>query len=249
MKQISSLQHPLVKHWYKLKNDAKYRKETNRVLIEGKNSIQDLARKDLILRLATLEPHPEIAATETFIISASILQKISSVETSDGIIAELERPEYALKKHYTRLVVLDRIQDPGNLGTIIRSAHALGWDGVFLLPGCTDPFSSKALRSTKGAAFLLPIVTGSWQELVDLCEKESLAIVIADTDGKQPSSIVQTKIALVLGNEGQGAEPPESVPHDKVTIAMKEGCDSLNVACAASILLYCLQGSHKERLS
>lgn len=240
MRVISSLEHPLVKHWVKLKNDAGYRRETKRVLFEGKNGIEDLSKTIPIARLLTLSETCMIKCEEHIHISTAVLKKITSVETSDGIIAELERPEEKLPEDVQRLVVFDRIQDPGNLGTIIRTAFSLGWDAIFLLPGCCDPFNPKAIRASKGSCFLLPLYTGSWDELTHLCQSKGITLVAAQMQGEALGTSSFKKIALVLGNEGEGVMIPDGTTHKKITIKMQKGSDSMNVAAAAAILLYCL---------
>lgn len=240
MKPLTSLEHPLVKYWAKLKSSASFRKEHNRILIEGIKLIQDVAKTHKILRLISTNAQCDIQADESFFISQPILNKLTSVETSDGILAEIELPHMAPLTTFTKIVVLDRIQDPGNLGTIIRSALSLGWEGVYLLPGCCDPYNDKALRSAKAATFNLPLYSGSWEELAAACKKNGAEIVVSDMNGEDVKTAHFAKIALVLGNEGQGVSISKDVAHSKVKIPMHGSFDSLNVAIAGAILMYTL---------
>ena len=236
MKEITSLQHPLVKYWSKLVQDSRFRKDEARALLEGKNCLPNLPIERLIVTDASLIPKG-VQAKELYLVSDAIIKKITQVQSPEGIIAELALPKMTPLTGAKRVVVADRIQDPGNLGTLIRSSLAFGWEGLFLLPGSVDPFNDKALRAAKGATFSLPLFSGTWEELALL----ELPVVVADTRGEAPSAFSPSSMALVLGNEAQGAAVPNSIPYRKVTLAMHGATESLNVAIAGSILLYLFQ--------
>ena len=244
MKEIFSAQHPLIKYWTNLRSDAHFRKTEGTVLLEGKNCIQDICKstraKCLIVTDPTIIPKG-ILADDIYIVTDALMNKISGVKSPEGIIAELYMPKNAPFSNVKKILVADRIQDPGNLGTLIRSSLAFGWDGIFILPGTSDPFNDKALRAAKGATFLLPIYSGGWKELQDMLKTNNLKLVVADTTGKAPSSFLHTAMALVLGNEAQGAQIPSELPYEQVTLNMQGAMESLNVAVAGSILLYLYQ--------
>src|SRR5260221_6243786 len=151
MKEISSAAHPLVKYWVRLRSDAAFRRKEKRLLVEGLKCIQDVASKLPIKRLISLDEMPTFLCDEAIIVTHTILEKISGLETSDGLIAEFEMPAAQNLKGLSHILVCDRIQDPGNIGTLIRTALSLGWEGIFFLPGCADPFNDKALRAAKSA--------------------------------------------------------------------------------------------------
>lgn len=239
MKSITSLEHPLVKYWVRLKTPH-FRKEHNRLLIEGLKLVQDVAKNHKLLRLITTRDDIKVDAEESYLVSTSVLKKISGVEASEGVVAELAVPAAQPLDLFSKIVVLDRIQDPGNLGAIIRSALALGWEGIYLLPGCCDPFNDKALRAAMGATFCLPICSGTWEELSQLCQKNEAQLVVSDMEGEDVAKVRFKKAALVLGNEGQGVAIPAHLAHAKVKIPMHASFDSLNVAVAGAILMYAL---------
>lgn len=244
MKELFSAQHPLVKYWTRLQSDAHFRRHESRVLLEGKNCIRDVCRSKAAKRLIVTDKNliPDgLQVEEVIIVTDALMKKISSMQTPEGIIAELELPENTPFTSVKKIVVADRIQDPGNLGTLIRSSAAFGWDGFFVLPGCSDPFNDKALRAAKGATFQLPIYSGSWDELHTLCTKNGLELVAADISGEKPSCFTQLPIALVLGNEAQGVSVPSTLSYKRVSLPMKGDMESLNVAVAGSILLYLYQ--------
>ncbi len=241
MKEITSREHPLVKHWMRLKSDAAYRKSESRVLLEGKNCIQDICKSIKPKRLVTTDPDIPIDAEERILVTDAILKKISGTMNPEGIIAELEMPQNRPLRGVKKIVIADRIQDPGNLGTLIRSSLAFGWDGLFLLPGTCDPFNDKALRAAKGATFHLPLYSGSWNDLHKTVKENSLELVVADTSGDDPKQFICKPIALLLANEAQGPNLPPGTPHKRVSLTMQGPMESLNVAIAGSILLYLYQ--------
>lgn len=243
MRMIRSPHHPLVRHLRNLRTDSAYRAQEKRVLLEGKNGITDVARHCTPYRLITREGVPilpHIGAEEHIVISEQVLKKITGVEHPEGIIAEFPLPEPRTLSG-SRLLACDRIQDPGNLGTLIRTAFALGWDGIFLIDSC-DPFNDKALRAAKGATFFLPFQKGSWEEMGAFARACKLRILISDTHGQVPEALPRDgSYLLVLGNESSGVRPRGALAHEVVAIPMAEGADSLNVAVAGGILMYALK--------
>ena len=244
MKEIFSAQHPLIKYWVALRTDAKFRKTESRVLLEGKNCVYDICKKTHAKRLIVCDEaiiDSGLLYDEIIIVTETLMKKISGVMAPEGIIAELVMPEMHPFKAVKKIVVADSIQDPGNLGTIIRSSVAFAWDGLFLLPGCADPYNDKALRAAKGATFDLPLFSGGWEDLISLCQQNQLQLVVADTQGQKPDFFQNMPLALVLGNEAKGASVPNSIPFKSVSLPMDGQMESLNVAVAGSILLYLYQ--------
>jgi RNA methyltransferase, TrmH family len=137
------------------------------------------------------------------------------------------------------ILALDGISDPGNLGTILRTALALGWDGVFITSNSTDPFNEKALRAAKGATFRLPILCGSWEELEQLIKKNNLHVFIADMQGSALNKeVIQTPLVLILGNEAHGASAFLKKHYHSISIPISDKMESLNVAIAGGILMH-----------
>ena len=140
----------------------------------------------------------------------------------EPIAAEFSLPPPSELKNATPLLALDAIRDPGNLGTLIRTALALGWQGVFFLPGCADPFSDKVLRASRGALFRLPWREGSWEELAHLKKEEGLHAYSADVEGELVNKVTrEKKMVLVLSNESQGITAQAKEFGQRVTIPMK----------------------------
>jgi TrmH family RNA methyltransferase len=245
IKKIASLQHPLVKHFVRLRQNRDYRYEHRGVIIDGIKPITELADK--------LQPRTVMACDESvipkqvkyedaLIVTEAIMQKVSGMYSPEGLVAEFPMPSSSSLKNLKRVVALDGINDPGNLGTLLRSALALGWEGVFILQESCDPYNEKALRAARGATFKLPIATGAWEDLQRLIKENDWKALAADLEGEAPSAISKNDgILLILGNEARGiSDHAETIK--KVSIRMSGPMESLNVAAAGAILMYALGG-------
>ncbi len=250
IKTIQSLQNPLVKHLTKLVSHRKYRHECKSVVIEGQVLIQELHHTMRIKAIVTVDEKlipPSCDCTDIYLVNDSILGKISGTKTPEGIIAEVEIPLFNSLEGKKWIVAFDAVQDPGNLGTLLRTALAFDWDGAFLLDGCCDPWNDKAVRAAKGATFKLPIINGTWDELKVLAKKNNCVPLAADLDGKPPENVeCRDGILLVLGSEGQGLSKEAKEFCKKVSIPMHGEMESLNVSIAGGILMYTLKKENHE---
>ncbi|XP_039062356.1 uncharacterized tRNA/rRNA methyltransferase YsgA-like isoform X1 [Hibiscus syriacus] len=281
VKSITSTSNPFVKHCLKLKNSSSYRHSHASVLVVGttplreiywyKEASQEKTVIDFLLLLDKAEI-PEGLDTHSghvVRISSTVMKKLSGVQSAESIeaIALMRFPTSFLNLSVDqnksdsqswfpsthRILVLDGIQDPGNLGTLIRSAMAFQWGGVFLLPGCCDPFNEKALRASRGASFQLPIVSGSWSHLETLKGTFNMKMLAGhpDADWKTEKpfslsqefvhSLVHAPLCLVLGSEGRGLSEKSQLECELVSIPMSGKFESLNVSVAGGIFLYMLQ--------
>ncbi|MFA6915467.1 MAG: RNA methyltransferase [Parachlamydiales bacterium] len=244
MIHIQSTDNPLVKHLSKLRTDATARRKENKIVLSGRTLITEVAQKIPLQVLITEEPHSQLTAAETFTASPSVLKKISGVENPDGYIAVVGLPPEADLTPCRSLLALDGVSDPGNFGTLLRSALAFGWDGVFLLPNTCDPYNDKALRSARGAQFHLRLRKGTWQQLKELSLTNRLTPIAADLYGKDIRTFTPLDHPLlILGNEGQGIDATAASWCEKVTIPMLPQSESLNVSIAGSILMFLLNPS------
>lgn len=229
-KVISSLHHPLIARWVQLRTKREAREEAGRVLISGQRMVHELALEVLI----TTEPS-HLEAKEKYLVTDAILKKITGLNEPDGFAAEVALPQPQDVKHGSHLLVLDQIADPGNCGTLLRSALALGWDGVIVTPGTVDLFNDKALRAGKGAQFHLPFARMEWPEIAKLPHM----FYTADLEGKPLGSVrPSTPLALILSSESHG---PTQIRGEKITIPMNGKTESLNVASSGAILLYTMR--------
>lgn len=168
---------------------------------------------------------------------------LAATEHPQGVLAVIEPPAWTLDAvrpgPRAPVLVLDGVQDPGNVGTMVRSAFALGAAGVLALPGTAEMTNPKTLRATMGGYFRLPCVSIDEPALRSWSASAGVRVLIAAMGGTSPRSARGTPLAVVVGNEGAGTRPSlDGWAHGRIGIALREGADSLNVAVAAGILLY-----------
>ncbi len=237
-RMISSLQHPLVKRLVKLRDNKAFRAQENSVLIVGVTLVSDVAARMPLKTLISVDPLP-FNAKESYLAPPNVLEKIINISSHDLVAAEVELPKQSSLENLKTLIILDAIADPGNVGTILRTAVALGWEGAFLTPKTADPFNDKALRAARGASLFLPLRQGSYDDLKKLVETSGMQVYIADVEGKKLTEVSFKKpLALVLGHETEGPSPETRAMGQTVSIPMTNQMESLNVATAAAILMY-----------
>jgi TrmH family RNA methyltransferase len=185
-------------------------------------------------------------------VSESEFASAASTESPQGVLAVAEIPVVPMPVPGTgsaRYLLLDAIQDPGNVGTIVRTAAALGVTATIALPGTVDLWNAKVVRSTMGALFVHPVLAASWEEVVALLDAHDIRCWAADTEGLVIDSMqgssretLPVRLALVVSNEGAGLSPHVAARADRrVAIGMAPGAESLNVAVATGILLHALR--------
>lgn len=238
--EISSPQHPLVKHLVKLREDRHYRYKCQRVLLSGTKLIKELSTQ-FHFKTLFVQHGTEFSANadQLFYTTPQILKKVTGLENPEPIAAEIEMPLPQDLSSSNFLLVLDGVSDPGNLGTLLRTAKALGWDGAFLTTGSTDPFNEKAIRAAKGATFTLPWRTGTWEELTAFLQSRGMTLLAADASGEDLAVCISTPpLALALGNEAHGLNALLKEAAKRIAIPMRGRMESLNVATAGAIFMY-----------
>lgn len=242
VKEIKSLQNPIVKHLVKLRQNHDYRFEHKQVVIEGLKMVQELCTKTpakvLVVVDETFIPKG-VCADEILVVTEEIMEKISGVRSPEGIFAEISMPKPSDLKGLKYIIALDGINDPGNLGTLMRTALALGWEGIFIINESCDPYNEKALRSARGATFKLPFAMGSWKDLEKVIKNNKLQPLVGDIEGTPISKVTSKEpTLLVLGNEARGPSDEALKLCKKISIPMPGAMESLNVAVAGAILMY-----------
>jgi RNA methyltransferase, TrmH family len=242
MKEITSASHPLVKHLVKLREDPTYRYEQGFVCVEGIKLVNEICQvctvKVLMVSSESLVP-PEADSSVVFIVSEAIMKKISGMVSPEGIVAEVSMPKKASLAGLNHVIAFDGVSDPGNMGALLRTALALGWDGAFILSDSCDPFNEKVIRSGRGAQFRLPLAQGSAEDLKQLVQENGWQPLVADIRGCAPEAVeLAPRRLLVLGNEARGPSTAVRTFSQPVTIPMPGEMESLNVAIAGSILMY-----------
>lgn len=186
-----------------------------------------------------------------FVLSDSLFKSVSDTVSPQGILAVCSRPrlrpiselDFDPSQPFS-LLVLENIQDPGNLGTMLRSASALGWDACLLAGNCADPFKPKALRASMGIAFKISLFyENESNKIINCCRTLGLPIITAAMDGRPlPGFKAPEALSLWIGNEGQGLTAEVLEASDvRLSIPMPGGAESLNAAAAAAILMYRLR--------
>lgn len=245
MRQISSIHHPLVSQCVQLRDKKSARLSHSEVFVQGIKLVRELCESTSV-EIVILEEGRGLTeerwrAKEVIVVSRGVMNKISSMESPEGVAAIVAMPRQAPALTGKALIALDRVSDPGNMGTLLRSALALGWSGAFVLEGSCDPFNDKALRAARGATFRLNLFHGSWPQLVRLAQLGGYTALAADIDGTPLSQVAPPdRPLLVLGNEATGLSPEARSLCKSVTIPLLGPMESLNVAAAGAILMYTL---------
>ena len=173
-------------------------------------------------------------------VSASVMKSISETEAPQGILAVLEFTNLPIPNSPNFILIPDQIRDPGNLGTLLRSAAASGVQAVLIPPETTDAFAPKVLRSGMGAHFRLPIHSMSWDEVEKVVKLAGLNAYVADMDGHSCWEMdLRQPVCLIVGNEAEGAsESARKLANGKISIPMSGETESLNAGVAGSVLMF-----------
>ena len=248
MQDITSKQNQVIKHITKL-HDKKYRNAYNEIIVEGVNTINDFIN-NLSIKFAVCvkEKLEEIQALigekqiQIYVVKNDLMKYISLTENPYGLLLVCEKPNDEYKECNSNGLILDSVSDPGNLGTILRSAKAFGFENIYLY-NCVDVFSPKVIRASLGSIFVLKISNIDIDRISQISKAHNLYGL--DMGSKNIKEISTSRdIIFVLGNEGRGLsnEVRECISN-YVSIPMKEGIESLNVAVAASIAMYSLEAN------
>lgn len=241
---ISSLQHPIVKHLYKLKNDRDYRREFGYLVMTGDRVIHELNKyfkiKTLLIKKGTESQYQNLAASSIYSVTEEILKKIAGTIAPQNVLAEIKMPSLHSQIKYEPLLILDGVSDPGNTGTLLRSALAFDFKQVAFMPHSCDPYNEKALRSARGATFFLDLIEMNQDKIIDQLKELNLPLYRADINGQYLDQLALSTqpCALILGHESHGVSNTFCKNSKTMTIRMNTLVDSLNVGVAGSVLMY-----------
>ncbi len=233
----TSMENEKIKEMLKLK-DKKYRKTSGLFLVEGEHLVNEAFLAGYLKKIIKLETNNIDYDVETMIVSEKVLKNLSFLQTPT-IIGVCSQKNDRIKGNH--LLLLDDIQDPGNLGTIIRSAVAFNVDTIVLSENTVDLYNEKVIRATQGLIFKINIVTGDLSEIVSKLKTENYKIYATDVNGGKSLKNVERceKFAIIMGNEGSGVKPSLlDASSEHLYISMNKNCESLNVGVATSIVLY-----------
>ena len=238
---ITSLDNERIKGYIKLK-DRKYRKKSNTFIVEGKHLVLEAYKAGCIIELILEKDEVLPIDLPTVYVTNEIISRISEMESPSTVMALCKIPD---QKEIVgnKILLLDGIQDPGNLGTIIRSSLAFNVDTIVLSPDCVDLYNAKVLRATQGMIFNINIVRQDLEAAIKKLKEDEVPIygtrVQFGEDVTNLKAKDKSKYALVMGNEGNGVrEEILDLCDCNLYIDMNDKVESLNVAVATSILLY-----------
>lgn len=238
IKEITSKENNKIKFAASLKI-SKYRKENKQFLAEGKKSLELALSAGVVKEIFTAKKLPGIKDDIVqYLVSDSLLKKISSTQNPEGVVFVCHMQEKKVKK-LNKVVYLDHVNDPGNMGTIIRTALAFNYDAVIVSEGCCDVYNEKVVAASKGAIFLIPLMN---MDLKELKEGRTIVVSTLSDDSVELNKIkVEKPFVLVLGNEAHGVSEETIKLADIKTKIHISNIESLNVSIAAGILMHALQ--------
>lgn len=259
MEIITSMQNQLVKETKKLQQ-RKYREETKLFLIEGVRLTEEALQAGVLETVFYTENVFESERGRTLLnllmerytesislyqVTPQVLKILTETESPQGIMGVARQKNYNLGQmilpESALILVVDTLQDPGNLGTMIRTAWCAGVDAVVCLPGTVDPYNGKTVRASMGGIFNVSVITGvEWGDVRAWCQEQRLQLVAGGLHGQEHFALdYSNRVSLVIGNEGQGLTQvlPEQVDAN-VTIPLAQGAESLNAAVACGVLVY-----------
>ena len=248
---ITSVTNDTVKYVEKLKKKASFRREEGAFVVEGIRMIREVPeqrRRMLFLTEAAMERYPELEGwcSRTELVSEQVLRKLSDTETPQGMLAVVTMAVDGVRKPSEAdkaplYLVLDGVQDPGNVGTIIRTAEAVGASGVLLSRTSADPYSPKVVRSTMGTIFRVPIyIEEDLPAALRKLKQQGVAVFgthLSGTDFYQAD--LTGPLAFLIGNEGNGLTPEVAAEAEHLLrIPMEGSVESLNAAVSCSVVAY-----------
>lgn len=236
---ITSRSNPLVRRILALR-DKKVRRTEQEYIVEGVKQVREAAaagcRFSLLVYAESFTGEkffPELSQT----VSDGVFEKLSEEVTPQGVLAVLKIPAYSVCAPRGNCLLLDGVSDPGNVGTILRTANAAGYEDVYLA-SCADPFSSKCVRASMSGIFFLRLHIGEREEI--LRALSGIPLLCADMDGENVFTFrAPDTFCLVIGNEANGvSDQVRQACGHTVKIPMRESCESLNAGVSAGILMY-----------
>lgn len=246
---ITSTSNETIKYFISL-NDKKTRMKAKRFIVEGYHLVNEASKTNLLEAIISTDEKElkKINNVKRYLVNDAIINKIATTKNPQNILGIVKMLDHnitnllpIIKGNKTKLIMLDDVNDPGNLGTIIRTAAGLGYDGIIMSPNTVDLYNEKVIRSTQGVMFKIPIIKANLQEVIKMLKKEKVfCIGTALTNAKDVKHITKKdKFAICLGNEAKGISKEVLDNMDEnVKIAMNNDVESLNVSIAAGIIMY-----------
>ena len=246
---ITSSQNPKIKLVRSLLGRARERREANAFVVEGVRLVEEASnqywRFELVLYDETLSERGKLLVerlrsnqVDVEEVSPDLIKSLSETETPQGILAVLKLSHLPIPESLNFVLIPDQIRDPGNLGTLLRTAAATGVQAVLIPPETTDAFAPKVVRSGMGAHFRLPIYSVTWDHIQAFTK--GLQMFLADMDGQSCWEVdLRQPLALIIGGEAEGASTEaRKLATQKISIPMLGDTESLNAGVAGSVLMF-----------
>ena len=256
MKEISSKDNRIIKDAASL-SEKKKRDEKGMFMIEGPNLLREALDEDMRIQsvfvlagsetpeIMELVQQAEISGCQVYAVSRDAFMRVAQTDTPQAVIAVCAKKRFSEEDFFgekgSNILVLDRIQDPGNMGTLLRTADAAGFSGVMLIKGSADPFAPKVVRAAAGSLFRMPLKTGlSPQEAADQLKKhgKNPAAAAMDAESAYYDEDLSENFALIVGNEGNGVSDELMSLARRISIPMAGRTESLNAALAGGIIMF-----------
>jgi rRNA methylases len=252
LESIQSKDNLLIKDIKRLK-EKKHRIQSCKFLIEGFRFVCEGLESDFDVPLVFISENSKDRwdsfnvqsklqkETKVYTVTDQILKSISSTDTPQGIVAVVNNKSISLENKQGFYTLVDKVQDPGNMGTIIRTAHAAGALGIIVTKGTVDIYNEKTLRSTMGSIFHMPIIQDDNLSQLKFLKSNGFKLIVSslDTDSNFFDVDLKDKSIIAVGNEGNGiSKEILDISDVKIKIPMPGGAESLNVSIAASIMMF-----------
>ena len=252
MERITSRTNPLCTHFRKLASSRAYREETGEFLCDSPKLLREAALWHAPVRTVLCTGEADVSCApegcRLVQVSESVMRAVSPMETPQGVVfsCALPRRDAPEALESGRYLLLDGVQDPGNVGTMLRTADAFGWTAI-LLPGCADVDSPKTIRAAMGVHFRSVIYRDTLEHTAALVRAAGLPLYAAALreDTADVRTVDLSRCAVIIGSEGRGVSPAALALCDgTIRIPMSETCESLNAAAAAAVVLW--EGARKD---
>lgn len=249
---ITSNQNPKVKYVRSLQESGRLRRENQSFVVEGVRLVEEADKanwkaelifytRGLSQRGMDLVDGFAERGTQIFQVSENVMQAVSDTQNPQGILAVLPSKELAVPEKFDFVLIPDAVRDPGNMGTLLRTACAAGVESIFIPPNTVDVYAPKVVRAAMGAHFWLPLRVLSWQEIKVLLERSQVNIFLAEVEAGIEYTLADFKgpSVIVIGGEASGAgSAAQELAAQTIHIPMPGVADSLNAAVAAAIILF-----------
>ena len=239
---ITSLTNKTVKNWMKLKT-KKERDAQGLFLVDGRHMTQEALKAGVVETIITTDTSYKSDVLVEYV-SENVMEKLSFTKTPQPFMAVCRKKKNILNEEGKRFIILDGVQDPGNVGTMIRTALAFSFDQVILSKDSCDLYNDKTLRSTQGAVFMMDIIRADLSVIIPELKKKGIFVVGSSLrDARDMNEISsREKMAFIMGNEGQGMKQEMLDLCDERLFIPIHTMESLNVGVAAGVIMYQFRG-------